>query len=161
MADCVGIVAQMRLHHSVSLSWPDNAYADASAIEVSSRTTAASPRPPRTYADAVVNPAVTGAGVVPAPAAPPIAPAPQRLAQAAVAIPAFKSRNDASLSLCKLAEVAPGERVELAIEVHAAQHRVAIHRAAARLGQRDPVQPTRQSLAAAFGGGGADSLALP
>ena len=163
-ADCAGIyAAQLRLHSSVEVSASDNAYADASAIKdtwrASGHTTA--PDVQRTYASATPYAPAAVARIAPVTPAPRIAPAPQRLAQASVAIPAFKPRTDAFLAPPRLAEAAPAERVELATEVHAAQHRTALHRASARLAQRDAAPPTSQSFAAAFGAVNTGSFVLP
>ena len=164
VADCVGIyVAQVRLHRAVPVSAPETAYADATAVKDIWRGAGAAPQAQRAYANAVTYaPAVT-APTVAAPMVPAVAPTMQRLAQADVKVPAFKPHADAFLTPPRLAEMAPPERVELATEVHAAQHRTALHRAAARLAQRNTVPPTSLSFAAAFGGGsgGTAALALP
>lgn len=162
VADCVGIyVAQVRLHRAVPVSAPEAAYADATAVKDTWRGSGSAPQAQGAYANTVTYAAAAPSAT--APVAPPIVPTMQRLAQADVKVPVYKPRTDAFLTPPRLAAATPPERVELATEVHAAQHRAALHRASARLAQRDSVAPTSLSFAAAFGGNGTgtSTLALP
>ena len=162
VADCVGIyVAQVRLHRAVPVSAPEAAYADATAVKATWRGSGSAPQAQGAYANTVTYAAAAPSAT--APVAPPVVPTMQRLAQADVKVPVYKPRTDAFLTPPRLAAATPPERVELATEVHAAQHRAALHRASARLAQRDNVAPTSLSFAAAFGGGGGGTgaLALP
>ena len=164
VADCVGIyVAQVRLHRAVPVSAPETAYADATAVKDTWRGSSPSPRAQRAYANTMTYTPAAAAPKTAAPVVPAMAPTVQRLAQATVKVPAFKQRTDAFLAPPRLAEMAPPERVELATEVHAAQHRAALHHASARLAQRNIAPPTSLSFAAAFGGNGTgtSTLALP
>ena len=195
VADCVGIyVAQVRLHRDVPISAPEAAYADATAVKDNWRESGPSPQAQRAYANTMTYTPSASAPSASNPPAPRVAPAAQRreqtaqrreqtaqrlvqaapqrvpaaprLAQADSRVPAYKSRTDTFLAPPKLAEMAPPERVELATEIHAAQHRAALHRASTRLAStrlasKDSVPPTSQSFAAAFGGGGSGTLALP
>lgn len=163
-ADCVGIyVAQIRLHRDVPVTAPEMAYADATAVKDTWRSKGLAPVAQRAFANTVTAPPAANAPSAPVPVAPRLALAPQRLAQAEVKVPAYKQRTDAFLAPPRLAETAPPARVELATEVHATQHRAAVHRASARLTHRDAVPPTSLSFAAAFGSGsaGAGALAMP
>ena len=165
-ADCVGIyVAQVRLHRQVPITARETAYADATAVKDTWRGTGLSPQAQRAFASTLsYTPAAsaqtTPARVTPNAATVRAAPAPQRLAQADIKVPAFKPRGDAFLAAPRLAEAAPPERVELATEVHAVRHRAALHRAAMRVAHKDTTPPTSMSFAAAFGGGNAGTAAL-
>jgi hypothetical protein len=161
-ADCVGIyVAQVRLHREVPITAPEMAYADAAAVKDTWRGTGVSPEAERAYASTVTTTPAADAQTMPVPVAPNVVPAPQRLAQADIKVPAFKPKTDAFLAAPRLAEAAPAERVELATEVHAVQHRVALRRAALnRVAQQDTTPRTSMSFAAAFGGGNAPTAAL-
>jgi hypothetical protein len=160
-ADCVGIyVAQVRLHREVPVTAPEMAYADAAAVKDTWRGTRVSPEAQRVFASTSITTPAANVQPTLAPATPKVAPAPQRLAQADIKVPAFKPRTDAFLSAPRLAEAAPPEKVELATEVHAVQHRAALHRTAMRMAQKDTSPPTSMSFAAAFGGGNAGTAAL-
>lgn len=162
VADCVGIyVAQVRLHREVPVSAPETAYADATAAKDTWRGSGPSPQAQRAYANAMTYAPAAAVPTAATPVAQPVAPTVQQLAQVDVKVPAFKPRTDAFLAPPKLAAAAPPERVELATAVHAVQHRAAVHRASARLAQRDVAPPTSLSFAAAFGGNGTGTLVLP
>ena len=163
-ADCVGIyVAQIRLHRDVPVTAPEMAYADATAVKDTWRSKGLAPVAQRAFANTVTAPPAASAPSAPVPVAPRLALAPQRLTQAEVKVPAYKQRTDAFLAPPRLAEAAPPTRVELATDVHTAQHHAALHHASARLTHRDAVPPTSLSFAAAFGSGsaGAGALAMP
>ncbi|WP_295638434.1 hypothetical protein [Novosphingobium sp.] len=160
-ADCVGIyVAQVRLHREVPITAPESAYADAAAVKDSWRGAGLSPEAQRAFASTLSYTTAANAQNKASPTMPNAATLPQRLAQADIKVPAFKPRTDAFLAAPRLAEAAPPEKVELATEVHAVQHRAALHRTAARLAQKTATPPTSMSFAAAFGGSNAGTAAL-